>query len=135
MCGLATLLFLGGWHSGVLPFEPVERFGVILGNIVDAVMFITKGSLLVLVMMWVRWSLPRIRLDHVMLCCLKYFLPISCGLLVGVGVWLLFVPKAIGELVRYVLAITSVLSVLLLFVTAWRGGIVPQTSGAFTPPT
>src|SRR5262249_53752609 len=31
--GLASLLFLGGWHSGLLPFEPSERWGFWLGNL------------------------------------------------------------------------------------------------------
>ena len=47
--------------------------------------FIVKGWLLVFVMMWVRWTLPRLRIDQVMMTCLKYLLPISCVLLLGVS--------------------------------------------------
>lgn len=102
--GLASLLFLGGWHTGLLPFEPTERFGYWIGNILNAAVFIGKGTLLVLVMMWMRWSLPRLRIDQVMMACLKYFLPISCGLLIGVCLWQAFAPSDMKAVMPYVLA-------------------------------
>jgi NADH-quinone oxidoreductase subunit H len=88
--GIAVLLFLGGWHSGFVPFELAQdnRFGWwIVGNIVNVVVFIAKCSVLVFVMVWIRWTLPRLRIDQVMMTCLKYLLPISCGLLLGVAFW------------------------------------------------
>ena len=56
---------------------------------INVVVFIVKGWFLVFVMMWVRWTLPRLRIDQVMMTCLKYLLPISCVLLLGVscGSW------------------------------------------------
>ena len=54
---------------------------------INVVVFIVKGWLLVFVMMWVRWTLPRLRIDQVMMTCLKYLLPISCVLLLGVSLW------------------------------------------------
>jgi NADH-quinone oxidoreductase subunit H len=101
---LASMLFLGGWHTGILPFEPVDRFGVWGGNLLNAAVVIGKGTFLIIVMMWMRWSLPRLRIDQVMMTCLKYFLPISCALLVGVCAWELSVPAAVANAVRYVLA-------------------------------
>ena len=58
-----------------------------LGNVINVLVFIVKGWLLVFVMMWVRWTLPRLRIDQVMMTCLKYLLPISCVLLLGVSLW------------------------------------------------
>jgi len=46
-------------------------------------------------MMWVRWTLPRLRIDQVMMTCLKYLLPISCVLLLGVSVWRLAFPGGV----------------------------------------
>ena len=43
-------------------------------------------------MMWVRWTLPRLRIDQVMMTCLKYLLPISCVLLLGVSLWQVAMP-------------------------------------------
>ncbi|MBL8798227.1 MAG: NADH-quinone oxidoreductase subunit NuoH [Planctomycetia bacterium] len=104
--GIAILLFAGGWHTGFLPFDPsvalkgelgsvtvgetnpwVIDFGWLLGNLINVIVFILKGWVLVFVMMWVRWTLPRLRIDQVMMACIKYLLPISCALLLGVSLW------------------------------------------------
>ena len=82
--GLCILLYLGGWSPGFLAFDPIERWGLWVGNALSLFVFIGKGTLLVFVMMWMRWSLPRLRIDQVMATCLQYFLPISCFLLLAV---------------------------------------------------
>jgi NADH-quinone oxidoreductase subunit H len=107
--GLAVILFLGGWHTGFLPFEPVSQFGPWPGNVLNVTVFVLKGAALIFVMMWLRWSLPRLRIDQVMMVCLKYFLPISCVLLVGVCVWQLLVPSAVNDVVSYALCGLTVL--------------------------
>jgi len=119
--GLAVLLFLGGWQSGFLPADPVDLLGFWPGNAMNAAVFISKCSLLVGIMMWLRWSLPRMRIDQVMMACLKYFVPIGCGLLIGVCFWQLLVPKAAAEPIRWLLACGSVLFVLFVLVRAWIG--------------
>ncbi len=110
--GLAALLFLGGWHTGFLPYEPAAEWGFWAGNALNLAVFVGKGTLLILVMMWMRWSLPRLRIDQVMMTCLKYFLPISCVLLVGVCAWQLFIPAGAAVVVKYVLAYGTALSAL-----------------------
>jgi NADH-quinone oxidoreductase subunit H len=92
--GIATLLFLGGWNTGILPFALSAKLGWV-GSVIDVVVFLVKGFLLVFVMMWVRWTLPRLRIDQVMMTCLKYLLPISCALLIGVSVWQLIFPGGV----------------------------------------
>jgi NADH-quinone oxidoreductase subunit H len=108
--GLASLLFLGGWHTGLLPFEPADRFGVWAGNLLNVGVFVGKGTALVLVMMWMRWSLPRLRIDQVMTTCLKYFLPMSCALLLGVSAWQVFAPAVVKAATPYLLAGGTVVS-------------------------
>ena len=92
--GIATLLFLGGWHLGFTP-DLRQLFGW-PANFLGVAIFIVKAWLLVFVMMWVRWTLPRLRIDQVMLTCLKYLLPISCALLLGVSLWQVFVLPLVG---------------------------------------
>jgi NADH-quinone oxidoreductase subunit H len=85
-------------------------------------------------MMWMRWSLPRLRIDQVMMTCLKYFLPISCVLLVGVCLWELFVPRAVGDGWRYLSAfgcVALVLGVLLRMLTRPLSGPRGELPGAW----
>jgi NADH-quinone oxidoreductase subunit H len=138
--GLATLLYLGGWHTGLLPFEPSERFGFVLGNLLNLAVFIAKSYLLVMVMMWARWSLPRLRIDQVMTTCLKYLLPISCVLLVGLALWQLAVPVQVRTTTPLVLAIGSLLGMLGVLlaaltvpVSAPRGGLPGVWANLPTP--
>src|SRR5262249_44507945 len=94
--GIAIILFLGGWHLGVLPTgtDLTDSLGWVLGNVINVFVFIVKGWLLVFVMMWVRWTLPRLRIDQVMVTCLRYLVPISCVLLLGVSIWQLLTWEA-----------------------------------------
>jgi NADH-quinone oxidoreductase subunit H len=139
VCGLAALLFLGGWHSGLLPFEPAERLGF-FGHVIDVVVFVLKGWALIFVMMWMRWSLPRLRIDQVMMTCLKYFLPISCVLLVGVCLWQLLVPTAIGTVWKYASSFGCLAFILIVMVKlftaplpARRGTLPGAWEGIETP--
>lgn len=111
--GIATALFLGGWYTGIAPIDDgilaslrevggspspgVTSVGNYLANLVGMVIFITKGCLLVLLQIWVRWTLPRLRIDQMMQTCLKYLLPISCVLFVGVSVWPLLLNSCLGR--------------------------------------
>ncbi|GIW78523.1 MAG: NADH-quinone oxidoreductase subunit H [Gemmatales bacterium] len=103
--GIAVLLFLGGWNPGILPFALTDAFGPVVGNILNVAIFIVKGWLLVFVMIWARWSLPRLRIDQVMMTCLKYLLPISCVLLLGASLWPLLMPDSVQNWFKYVVAI------------------------------
>jgi NADH-quinone oxidoreductase subunit H len=94
--GLAVLLFLGGWNTGLVPMYDLSDLLGAWGNLVNVAVFIVKGWLLVFVMMWVRWTLPRLRIDQVMMTCLKYLLPISCVLLLGVSLWQVLVWPVVG---------------------------------------
>ena len=127
--GLASLLFLGGWHTGLLPFEPTIEFGFWLGNILNVMVFVGKCWVLVLVMMWMRWSLPRLRIDQVMMTCLQYFLPMSCVLLVGVCLWQLMVPSGIAAGVKYLLAFGSAAFVLVVFGSVFRASPMAPPHG------
>lgn len=88
VAGVAVMLFLGGWWTGL----PIDQHFVggsadLVGRILGFAVFMAKSSALVLVQMWVRWTLPRLRIDQVMTTGLKYLLPMSCFLLLGAAVW------------------------------------------------
>ena len=100
--GVATILFLGGWYTGIPAIDgllgqlrgwspSVGIEGLVLGNfIANAVyfhIFMVKAGLLVFVQIWIRWTFPRLRIDQVMMTCLKYLVPMSCVLFLGAICW------------------------------------------------
>ncbi len=74
---IGVTLFLGG-YEGILP--GYDFLGGLPG-------FVLKTLGLVFVMMWLRWTLPRLRVDQLMNLCWKYFIPISFFNILGTGIW------------------------------------------------
>ena len=90
---LASILFFGGWHGPLpvgqwlgLTFEHGHWYGI-AGNVLGTFNVITKGVVGVTVMMWVRWTLPRLRIDQVITTCLKYCVPIAAVMFLLVTGW------------------------------------------------
>jgi NADH-quinone oxidoreductase subunit H len=75
---IATTLFLGAWN-GILP-TPI---------LPPALAFLLKCLFLIFIMMWLRWTLPRLRVDQLMYMSWKVLLPFSALCVVGVGLWIL----------------------------------------------
>ncbi|HXG12518.1 MAG TPA: NADH-quinone oxidoreductase subunit NuoH [Gemmataceae bacterium] len=118
--GIATLLFLGGWHVGIFPNDFGNWLGA-AGNVINVIVFIFKCWLLVFVMIWVRWTLPRLRIDQVMMMCIKYLLPITCVLLLLISLWQMAVSVWPALLyVKYLMAgacVAFVLAVIVKLIT------------------
>jgi len=121
MSALAVILFLGGWHTGFWPQDARAALGTNLGTLLEVLTLILKASGLVLVMMWLRWSLPRLRIDQVMTTCLKYLTPLSAGLLVAVVLWQWCVPTAWSVGLSWVLGLGAIATLFGVFAAAWWG--------------
>jgi len=80
VAGVATTLFLGGWTQ-LIPARFAPQ--IVPGPIV----FFVKVLALVFVQMWLRWSIPRLRVDQLMYVSWKVLLPAAFVLILGVG-WL-----------------------------------------------
>jgi NADH-quinone oxidoreductase subunit H len=95
-------LFLGGWNDpfGIVGYKysrfladpAAHRTGLIVLNLIAAAIFVVKVLMLVFVQMWLRWTLPRPRIDQVLYACVKVLLPGACVLLLGGALWELLVP-------------------------------------------
>ncbi len=95
---LCVILFLGAWHSP-LPASWAAVFGDSLpakaleGAVFSGPLwFILKAMSLVYVQMWLRWTLPRVRIDQVLYACVQVMLPLVMLLLLGHTVYELLVP-------------------------------------------
>ncbi|HMO84007.1 MAG TPA: NADH-quinone oxidoreductase subunit H [Lacipirellulaceae bacterium] len=102
---LASILFLGGWHGPVpltslLGLQPGGWLSSAVGDglahfacqLLGLVNVLAKGFVGVAVMMWVRWTLPRLRIDQVMTTCLKYCTPIAAMMFLGAAIWQFWLP-------------------------------------------
>jgi NADH-quinone oxidoreductase subunit H len=80
VASVAATLFLGGWSQAV----PASFFPQMIPG---PIVFCLKVLVLVFIQMWLRWSLPRLRVDQLMYLSWKVLLPISLFLVLGAG-WL-----------------------------------------------
>ncbi|MGO9454234.1 MAG: NADH-quinone oxidoreductase subunit NuoH [Candidatus Binataceae bacterium] len=83
---LVVTLFLGGWR-----FPHVSNSLVVM-NILELITFNVKVLAVVFLSMWIRATLPRVRIDQLMTLCWKYFVPISFADMIGTAVWVAIWP-------------------------------------------
>jgi NADH-quinone oxidoreductase subunit H len=102
--GIQTALFLGGWNDpfGLIGYfhhqfvQDGNHLALFALNVVAVGVFVFKALMIVFVQMWLRWTLPRPRIDQVLYACVKVLLPITCVLLLGAALWQLLVPEMPG---------------------------------------
>lgn len=73
--GVATLLFFGGWMP--LHFPGWDGFNAIMDYIPSVVWFIAKAIAISFVIIWFKWTFPRLRIDQMLALEWKYLLPIN----------------------------------------------------------
>ncbi|KIH76172.1 NADH dehydrogenase subunit H [Geoalkalibacter ferrihydriticus] len=66
-CSLTVILFLGGWQGPPLPYAEYT----------SALWFFFKVYALLIIMIWIRWTFPRVRFDQLLNFCWKYLVPFS----------------------------------------------------------
>lgn len=102
---VGAVLFLGGWWTGI-PFldnwlaesAAASTGGLYLLRVFGMHVLLVKAGILVFVQIWIRWTLPRLRIDQVMTTCLKYLVPISCFLFLGTVLWPLILGTVLGRI-------------------------------------
>jgi len=72
MAAVGTVLFLGGWHGPLLP---------------SWVWFAIKSLALIFVLLWFRWTFPRLRVDQLMELSWKFLIPLAFLNLLAIGLW------------------------------------------------
>lgn len=101
ICAVATTLFFGGWH---LPFIDISGLSLSLRIPLQVMVFMSKAILLLLVIMWIRWTLPRYRVDQLMKLCWEVLVPFAFVALLGTALWMvLFNGKGIPEMLYQLL--------------------------------
>ena len=73
--GVAALLFFGGWMPLHIP--GFDAFNNIMDYIPSVVWFIAKAVALSFIIIWFKWTFPRLRIDQLLTLEWKYLLPIN----------------------------------------------------------
>ena len=86
---VGTMLFLGGWRIPLVSDATLDAHPWL--DLFGFAVFAVKDLTIVFVIIWIRWTLPRFRVDQMMNLCWKYFIPFSFLCFIGelACVWLM----------------------------------------------
>lgn len=83
--GFMAILFFGG-YGGFFGLEKVSGFGFLSNPFLQVIIFIAKAMFGYWLIMWVRYTLPRIRIDHMLAFNWKFLVPLSIVVLVTTAI-------------------------------------------------
>lgn len=75
IAGIAATVFLGGWMP--LHVSGLDGFNMVMDYIPGIVWFLAKAFFLVWILLWIRWTFPRLRIDQILKLEWKYLMPLS----------------------------------------------------------
>ncbi len=88
---IISTLFLGGWNSPLPNLGPLRLNEWTNGPVWGVFWIVIKGFFFIFVQMWVRWTLPRFRVDQLMYLCWKVLTPFAMVALVITAFWEMYV--------------------------------------------
>ena len=128
--GALALLGTLGWIGGrVIPYMRKVLWVVpliatfLLGSMVVGyqllgfAMFFIKALSLVFVIIWVRWTLPRFRVDTMMSMCWKTFIPVSFVCFLGAALWIWLAPAMLQTVMRWAMFLVFGVGLLAYFIS------------------
>src|SRR5690606_29459396 len=93
--GIFVILFLGGWNGPIPVFSMWGGEDLVVARLLVVMPFLTRAALMVCVMLWVRGTLPRLRIGQLMRSCLKCLPPFCCAWRAASALWQVFWPAGI----------------------------------------
>ena len=86
---VASVVFLGGWLSplAIINVGIPDSWMIFDGPFIGILWLMSKAIFLIFVMMWFRWTFPRLRVDQLMYLCWKVFIPFCLANLFFVSIW------------------------------------------------
>lgn len=73
--GVAATVFLGGWMP--LHVAGLDGFNAVMDYIPGIVWFLGKAFFIIWILLWIRWTFPRLRIDQILKLEWKYLMPLS----------------------------------------------------------
>ena len=87
--GIAATVFLGGWMP--LHIVGLDGFNAAMDYIPGIIWFMGKTFAIVWILMWIRWTFPRLRIDQILTLEWKYIMPFMLVVLALTTVWIALV--------------------------------------------
>ena len=87
--GIAATVFLGGWMP--LHVVGLDGFNAAMDYIPGIIWFMGKTFAIVWILMWIRWTFPRLRIDQILTLEWKYIMPFMLVVLTLTAVWIALV--------------------------------------------
>ncbi|MCR8558221.1 NADH-quinone oxidoreductase subunit NuoH [Mucilaginibacter sp. BJC16-A38] len=87
---VAVILFLGAWNTPLPNIGPVHLANWTTNAVWGIVWVTIKTLTLVGIQMWIRWTLPRFRVDQLMTLCWKVLTPLAFACMLISGIWRLW---------------------------------------------
>ena len=75
VASVAATIFLGGWMP--LHIVGLDGFNAVMDYIPGFIWFFAKAFFVVFLLMWIKWTFPRLRIDQILNLEWKYLVPIS----------------------------------------------------------
>ena len=116
VAGMTSLVFLGGWcpvHIGV------EAFDGVMDRIPGIVWFLGKAFAMVWLLMWIKWTFPRLRIDQILKLEWKYLMPLALFNLVLMTVCVAFNLTGIVY-IGYAVAVVIIVVLAVIFARAMK---------------
>lgn len=90
---LVATLFWGGWQIPASWRAWAEGQGWAMPHVLELLVFQAKTWVWVFLIIQLRWTLPRLRVDQLMTVSWKYLTPLSIAALLGAAVWMVIFPS------------------------------------------
>ena len=87
---ISVILFLGAWNTPLPNIGSVHLAMWTTGTAWGIIWIVSKTLVLVGVQMWIRWTLPRLRVDQLMNLCWKVLTPVAFLCMLISGIWRLW---------------------------------------------
>lgn len=103
IAAIITTLFLGGWQIPASIYEWSAGISPVLTQVLELLTFQLKALILIFIIIQLRWTVPRVRMDQLMEICWKYLVPVAFVCVLGVSLWMILFPEGLTW-VRYLLS-------------------------------
>lgn len=128
--GFFAVIYLGGWNIpiinlllGVFGLGPIDLSAIAFGRLLGLLVFFTKMFAMYFVFVWVRGTLPRVRIDQMLNFNWKFMVPLTLAMVLVVAILDKLLPTGMSAVSRSGVHLLSniLLAVAALEILRWQG--------------